>query len=67
MQRWSEHVRNVTGEYPQVTRPQKIDLTVIDLSETGEPDPFGPGESLDVTIPLHLLTGGNRHREFDWR
>lgn len=71
MQRWSDHVREVTGDEPQFVPGKLLDLTdrPIDLSAAADPDdPFGPGESFAVEIPDHLLKGGGRnHHDFDWR
>ncbi|MGI9602528.1 MAG: hypothetical protein ACR2QE_11625 [Acidimicrobiales bacterium] len=68
MQRWSDHVRDVTGDYPQVVPGQLIDLT----DPLGDDQPrvvgeqFGPGESLDVTIPVHLLNGDHPDNPNNW-
>ena len=70
MQRWSEHVRDITGDYPQIVPGKIIDLTEIEIEEPAPVDDgmFGPGERLDVIIPDHLLKGGLRtERYFEWR
>ncbi|MDH3705981.1 MAG: hypothetical protein OES57_07925 [Acidimicrobiia bacterium] len=71
MQRWSDHVREVTGDEPQFVPGKIIDLTErdIDLAAPADPDdPFGAGDSYDVVIPGHLLKGGARNDHyFDWR
>lgn len=58
MQRWTDHVKSITGRKPTFVPGETIDLTVDDVELRDRHDPFGPGRSLDVDIPLHLIEGG---------